>query len=141
VLRLENTFSLLTSALPQDSLTRFVLLAGDSGSASDHLPVVSDFIIDYTNETESPYSEDLSGIGIYPVPFRDFLNLDFGGIEAENSLVVVTDHHGKIAAVLQQPPGITRLRLDTSSWPPGVYLICLYGEKGNKEVSKAIKVQ
>ncbi len=50
VLDLENSFVAYTPSMPQDTLTLYGLLEDDTNNASDHLPVVADFML--TQEQE-----------------------------------------------------------------------------------------
>ncbi len=68
-LMLQNSYSLFTPGLPQDSLNAFNLFAGDAVIASDHLPVVLDFELrNLTAQTGLPSKQHLGILKIHPNP-------------------------------------------------------------------------
>jgi len=60
-LNLQNSYSLFTPALPQETLNTFNLNANDVITASDHLPVVADFKIENFSVPTEDFVEDNIG--------------------------------------------------------------------------------
>lgn len=140
VLRLENTFSLLTSALPQDTLSAYSILKDDTSYASDHFPVVSDFVIDYTNPVAS--INKIKQLEAYPIPFNEFLNIKSTELMSSNTVLRVNNTNGNLLFETHNiSPSEMAIQLTTSHWPVGTYLITLWDDRRLIALSKVLKVE
>ncbi|MFT5227665.1 MAG: exonuclease III [Urechidicola sp.] len=95
VLSLENSFSLFTPALPEDSLATNTLLVTDVVVASDHLPQVCDFKLLIADDISESLIDDFE-INVFPNPSTCQFNVDF---ELKNRTVVnieILDLSGKL---------------------------------------------
>ena len=123
-LAMGNAFVLFTPHLSDETLEATGLLATDTGTASDHLPVVADFVsIRY--QAATPEAPQQVTVRVAPNPFsaRAVVSIDQprpGPVTVEVYDVlgrrVAVPFDGRLAAGSQQVP------LDASALAPGVYL-------------------
>jgi hypothetical protein len=74
-------FVLFTASLPQDTLNAYGLLAEDAANASDHLPVVGDFVVQNSLGSQTlgnTIPRDFQLEQNYPNPFNPKTNFGFG---------------------------------------------------------------
>jgi hypothetical protein len=109
VLTHELSFALYTPAIPFADLQRLGLLASDTGSASDHLPVVVDF---------APKSPTAAGsrdgipaspltIDLFPNPTFDWIHIEWPMHGSAGTRIEVYDALGRI------------VRSERFTWSPG----------------------
>ena len=141
-LTLQNSYSLFTPALPQDSLNLYNLNANDVITASDHLPVVADFKIEnFTVPTEEVAEENLGLLKVYPNPSFGLTELSFSTKQQDFVVVQLINQDGKEIKTLQQkvmPAGEHSFQFDTSDIPSGVYLIKMKTSKFTESVKLII---
>lgn len=140
VLDLINTFSLFTPSLPADTLAHYGLEQNDSISASDHLPVVADFIFKAFTSTEGAHQSP-SQIQLqqnYPNPFNPGTNIAFSlDKPARISLTIHTLSGRTIATVFDDKTfaaGQFSHYFDATSFASGVYIYRL--QAGDEIITK-----
>jgi len=82
-------FVLFTASLPPDTLNAYGLLAEDATSASDHLPVVGDFVVQNNlgiRTLANIIPKDFQLEQNYPNPFNPVTNFGFGISDGSTSL-------------------------------------------------------
>lgn len=74
---------------------------------------------------------------LYPNPVRDFLNVDFGKENFQNSHYVLFDSQGKLlkTGTISQP----KTELNMAELPTAVYIIQVFQDKKNIKTFKIIK--
>jgi exonuclease III len=132
VLKDLNAFNLFTDALPQDSLISYALLQNDTGRSSDHLPVIADFEIDYTNRAETYYSNEDQIAHVFPVPFSNQFTIQW--LDPKMNMTFMTVYNIKGEQVFsRQLDGLTGENINTSDWPSGIYLLMLEQQGRNQQ--------
>ena len=126
-LNLQNSYSLFTRGLPQDSLNTYNLNANDAIIASDHLPVVADFKIEnFTVPTQDLIAGNVGNLKVYPNPSFDLTSVSFSINQQDFVNIKLINQNGKEIKTLQQrnmPAGTHEVYLDTSDIPAGVYFL------------------
>ncbi len=126
-LTLQNSYSLFTPALPQDSLTTYNLNANDVITASDHLPVVADFKIEnFTVPTKDVLAENWGNLKVYPNPSFGLTSVSFNLNQQDFVNIQLINQNGKEIKTLQQSnmsAGAHELLLNTSNIPTGMYFV------------------
>lgn len=124
---LQNSFSLFTPSLPQDSLTTYNLLANDAVDASDHIPVVADFELKNLTALKSPApKQDFGILQIYPNPSHGLTEFSINNPQQDFITIQLIDQNGKEISILHQgnlTSGEHKFQLDTSTFPAGMYFI------------------
>lgn len=77
VMEAVNSFNLHTANLTAEELNQYALQSADSGTASDHFPVVADYLIDNTVSVDIPKTPAEGGIRIFPNPADHQLNINY----------------------------------------------------------------
>lgn len=85
----------------------------------------------YVEESTKPSSLSLSGA--WPNPFQDKTTVSIDSDQAGSVQFEVIDMQGRIvhSSSTWTPPGTTDLKLDGSSWAPGLYLVRISGPQGS----------
>lgn len=126
-LTLQNSFSLFTPRLPQDSLTAHSLLADDVVVASDHLPVLADFeLANLTSHSDPLSTPGLGILSIQPNPAQGLTEISVSIDQEDLVIIQLLSLSGQEVAILHQEnlaPGEHTVHLNTSSIPSGIYLV------------------
>ncbi|MFK8009286.1 MAG: endonuclease/exonuclease/phosphatase family protein [Saprospiraceae bacterium] len=124
---LQNSYSLFTPSLPQDSLNAFNLLTNDAVNASDHLPVVADFELKNLTSVKNPVAKNDFGIlQIYPNPSQGLTEIWINNPRQDFIAIQLIDLNGREVSMLHQGNlnvGEHMFRFDTSTFPSGMYFI------------------
>jgi len=141
-LNLQNSYSLFTPALPQDSLTTYNLNANDVITASDHLPLVADFKIEnFTVANEEVVVEKYGDLKVYPNPSFGLAEVNFSIKQEDFVSFQLINQDGKVIKVLHEQnisEGEQNLSIDTSDIPFGVYFLKM--KTSNFVISKKLIV-
>lgn len=116
VMNAEKSFSLQTEVMSADRLALYNLNANDTGGASDHFPVVTDFsllVIDEVSETDPGRHK------LYPNPVGDELTIELAADVTAN--IIVSDALGNIAANKRTATG--KVFLEMGHLPAGIYFV------------------
>ncbi|MEN8121637.1 MAG: T9SS type A sorting domain-containing protein [Bacteroidota bacterium] len=133
LINIEKSFVLQTEEMPAERLLLYGLERENTGKASDHFPVVSDFSINaYTGIAQNQISKHTA----YPNPFTSKINITFS--KAGSYLVVLTDLNGTM--IYSEEIVSVQSTIDTEKLSPGVYFITIIDAIGNKEIHKLIKI-
>lgn len=111
-LRLNNSFTLFTPALPFNTLAKYGLSANDVTVASDHLPLVADFIIQKPNLTAEPTPAKFR---MYPNPTQGQVSLAFDGMIGQYIKFSLTGSDGKVVYQSSQTISADPLTLELPS--------------------------
>ena len=124
ILELDNSFTLFTETLPQDSLQTYGLEASDALTGSDHLPCVADFSLrEITGNIDQrlPFQK----FRVAPNPATDYVDVQFSLEFAGTIRFLLYDIRGSI--LLDQashyPSGVHHAEIDLSSVPEGAYFL------------------
>jgi exonuclease III len=124
---LQNSYSLFTPSLPQDSLTTYNILANDAVDASDHLPVVADFELKNLTALKNPLpKQDFGILQIYPNPSHGLTEISINNPHQDFITIQLIDQNGKEVSILHQEnlnSGEHKFQFDTSAFPSGMYFI------------------
>jgi len=124
ILDLKNTYCLNTNDMETADLNALGLNRNDSRSGSDHLPVITDFELKTTNSAKDLSLEDI-GVKVFPNPISDLLNID---ISKEVESILISDAMGRV--VFSSNNVTNRLKINSSNWADGYYIIQLYTNGG-----------
>ena len=128
----QKSFVLQTEVMPDERLSLYNLNAFDTGSASDHFPVVADFSIN-TNLSTVPFT--LAESTMYPNPAKGLVHID---LKTSNTYTIrVLNTFGTILMTRSIDSKSTVLNLE--SFPSGFYLISIQNAEGDKVIHKLIK--
>lgn len=137
---LQNSYSLFTPSLSQDTLNTFNLLANDAVTASDHLPVVADFEIKNLTALKNSLSKkDFGILQIYPNPSHGLTEVSINNPYQDFITIQLIDQNGKEVSLLHQEnlkAGEHQFQFDTSAFPSGMYFI----KMKNSEFTDAKKI-
>ena len=134
-----NSYSLHTKSLSNPELAQHGLLMDDTYLASDHLPVVADFVFTDIVGVEDEITSTPSQFKLnqnYPNPFNPSTTIEYSipnvvpDFNLSNVTLKVYDVLGKEVATLvneTQSAGNYRVTFDASSLPSGVYFYRLVG--------------
>ncbi len=106
-----NSYVLFTQTLPADSLTTYNLLAGDATSASDHLPVIGDFVLNMDTQIDNEVDQSPQGFILkqnYPNPFNPATTIEYYLGKSTRVHLKIYDTLGREIATLvdtRQSPG------------------------------------
>ena len=109
---LSNSFTLFTPALPFNTLAKYGLSANDVTVASDHLPLVADFIIQKPNLTAEPTPAKFR---MYPNPTQGQVSLAFDGMIGQYIKFSLTGSDGKVVYQSSQTISADPLTLELPS--------------------------
>lgn len=126
-LLLNNSYSLFTPRLPQDSLNAVTLFADDVLVASDHLPIVADFELkNSTAQNDLPSNLGLGILTIHPNPSSGVTEVSVRIYQEDLVVIQLLTLSGQEIAILHQQnitPGEHTFQLDTSTIPSGMYVV------------------
>ncbi len=123
-LQVEKSFVLQTEVMPSDRLAQYGLNANDTGSASDHFPVVADFSITVVDQIENA-----TGLqpNIFPNPVSEELSVELPSDGEFN--VIILDAQGK--KVIEKISLTGNQSVNVAHLPGGMYI--LVAEQEGKE--------
>ncbi|HAW03218.1 MAG TPA: hypothetical protein DCW83_00950 [Saprospirales bacterium] len=124
-LDLTNTFCLNTNDMEDADLEVLGLNRNDSRSASDHLPVITDFEIIEPNRQRDLTLEDIN-TRVFPNPATNLLHIDS---KTEISSIIITDVMGEV--VFRSNNISKENTINATEWNSGTYLIQLITIKGS----------
>lgn len=79
-------------------------------------------------------SKNLPTLNIFPVPFREQLNININHAEHHSLLI-----HNTLGQLLyQKTGGLNQLEISTSNWSTGVYFVHLTDKSGKKVISRKV---
>ncbi|MEQ9308166.1 MAG: endonuclease/exonuclease/phosphatase family protein [Balneolaceae bacterium] len=142
VLEAKNSFSLFTPEMNSDSLAAYGLERNDVILASDHLPVVGDFVLKTltSSEIDSENPQDFELYQNYPNPFNPSTVISFQLEKHSNVKVVVFDALGRTIETLfdgNKSIGKHSITFDAKSLPSGLYYYSLSAD-GFQSIQKMI---
>lgn len=117
VMQLAKGFVIRTDELPPDVLGNYGILASDSENASDHNPVVADFILPMATATAESAGE--VALTVRPNPFTEQVIIESSRSDGPLAAVVV-NMDGK---VLWEGTVNGSLVIPAGSWPAGIYFL------------------
>ncbi len=118
-----KAFTICTSEMPAARLNLYGLASEDTHIASDHLPKISDFIIE--NSVEKVASQDLPKIQVYPNPAK---HKSFT-VQSETSVIrqiTIINPTGKI--VFSKKTDRKNVQIHLPNCKSGIYFIKVYTE-------------
>jgi endonuclease/exonuclease/phosphatase family metal-dependent hydrolase len=126
-LELNNTYSLFTPGLSQDSLTAYNIQASDALIASDHLPLISDFTLK-NKAVSSIQTMDANRIDlkVNPNPAYGVANLSFTNPTNDMVSILLIDQNGREIDVLHNgnlSSGKQKIVFNASTYPSGTYFL------------------
>jgi endonuclease/exonuclease/phosphatase family metal-dependent hydrolase len=139
VITLENHFALETRSMTPANLTAHGLLSGDTGTASDHAPIVADFSAIGTAGVGGERPVALRLAPASPNPFKGSTRISFGLPRDARLSLRVFDVTGRIVRVLTDgrtwPAGTHAIHWDGmgddgQTAAPGIYLAVLKTDRG-----------
>lgn len=124
-LQVEKSFVLQTEIMPSNRLAQYNLNANDTGSASDHFPVVADFSITVFDQVQNA-----TGLqpNIYPNPVSEKLTIELPSDGTFN--VILLNAQGK--RIGEKANLVGKQAIDVAYLPGGIYF--LVTESEGKEV-------
>jgi endonuclease/exonuclease/phosphatase family metal-dependent hydrolase len=133
-LNLENAFSLFTPALSSEELSEYDLEGDDVLWASDHLPVVGDFSLDFTTSAKpAPALLDQNQLIVSPNPFLLESQLIIILHQTSEVAIVLLDANGRVCAIIHEgelSAGQHLFKIDKSNLSSGIYFCQLKTDKG-----------
>lgn len=141
VLELNNSFSLFTPRLAQDTLSKYELANYDSVWASDHMPCVADFRLKKYNSVEE--LNDYGKINLSPNPVMNELLIEIEEDLVGKTQISVLNSFGQLVYFKSLNLGSLKqnsLILNTSQFSNGVYFLQME-LNGSKFHTKKIVVQ
>lgn len=133
VMNAQKSFVLQTEVMPQHRLQLYGLNQNNTGIASDHFPVVTDFSI---NASDGILHQKMLKHSIYPNPASTKINISFNN--AGRHLITITDLYGR--NVFSDEMLSKQSSIDIKILTAGVYFITIIAEDGSKENHKLIKL-
>lgn len=130
VLEAKNSFSLFTPEMNPDSLTAYGLEKNDAVLASDHLPLVGDFVLKTltSSEIDSENPQDFELYQNYPNPFNPTTVISFQLEKPSEITLTVFDTIGRVVETLfdgSKSTGKHSIAFDAKSLPSGLYYYTL----------------
>jgi len=122
-----NHFVLNTLAMPDSILNEWELEAEDTNEASDHLPIIVDFMVTdlgITGELDLPQQYILSYP--YPNPFNPQVMIPITLAREAHIQLRIYDIHGRLVISIADdvlPAGKKLFSWDGSQYPSGVYIV------------------
>lgn len=139
VMQVDKAFSLQTEIMPPGRLAQYGLEANDTHSASDHLPRVTDFLLNQSVATAGR-SRTNPRLEVFPNPAMDELQIRFATEHALPLQCRLLQADGRVVCSWQQDgkAGLQERKLALGNLPPGVYFLNIQTEKGSI-VKKVVK--
>ncbi len=134
VMTAEKSFTLQTEVMSEARLQEYGLGQYDTGSASDHFPVVTDFSI---LETIGLSDANLLINSVYPNPAIDKVSIAFSS-EGEH-LIQLFDARGVL--VVETSSNASKKNLELTILKSGVYYFLITNKMGYTQWYKLIKIQ
>jgi hypothetical protein len=132
VLNVEKSYVLQTEVMPEERLNLYELQANDTGNASDHFPVVTDFTMTVVDQTEESTGAKIS---VFPNPVVDELIIE---LPAEGSFkVTISNVDGKNVLVKNNLSG--KQVLSVGQFPTGIYFLRLESDEADIFNQKIIR--
>lgn len=132
MLNSEKSFVLQTEVMTTDRLNLYNLQSSDTGTASDHFPVITDFSI---NKTLSTAKDELVTNSIYPNPTFGIINISFKNLKNYSiNLYNVTGNN-----VLSTEIEDSSVLLNIDDVAAGLYFLNIQDKEGNSQTIKIIK--
>lgn len=126
-LKLENTFSLYTPGMSTSELTQYDLQSSDVLTASDHLPLVSDFTLkNRIPNSVRTIDANLIDLQVYPNPSHGISTISFINPTNDAVTIQLMDLNGReIYVVLNgnMSSGQQTIPFDASAYPAGSYVL------------------
>ncbi|MFO7978955.1 MAG: T9SS type A sorting domain-containing protein [Bacteroidales bacterium] len=139
-LEVKKNFILQTESMSGARLAQYSLLPDDTREASDHLPVVVDFVFSSATGIRTPI-EDQVLLKYFPNPVKNHLTVEVEFSATTSANIYLTDMMGKMIRPIAEEdfrPGIYSFTIDLSSLAGGVYLLQVQ-ENSMKFVKKIIR--
>lgn len=114
---------------PDGVLNSFAL----NGSSSNY--ICGDYSIDCTTSVDENFEDD--NISLYPNPVKDLLLIDSDGYKISSYGIISTN--GKVVSQSKFKDGSFN-QINTSEIHSGIYLLQLFGVKGDRKILKFIKI-
>ncbi len=128
-LMLQNSYSLFTPFLPEDSLHAFNLSTDDVLFASDHLPIVADFQFkNLTAINDATSNQYYSNLTVHPNPSFEMITISFSLPQADFIHLQLINQMGNALTIFPQKNstyGAHQLKFNTSNLLSGVYYLQL----------------
>lgn len=128
----EKSFVLQTEAMNNNRLNTYSLQASDTGTASDHFPVIGDFSV---KSTLSNPTNTLLTNSIYPNPTIENIHLSFKAYD--NYIITIYTTTG--TNVISTQTTNNSLTLNLESLASGLYLLKVQNSKGATQLTKFVK--
>ncbi len=127
-LTLQNNYALFTRNLPADSLSTYNLLSSDVTTASDHLPIVSDFQLNSLTDISNPSLSVQPVLEIQPNPAGNLTQVNLQMPHSTTATLRLYDVLGnEVKRIFTKPlsAGKHLISLDLAILPAGVYVLHL----------------
>jgi hypothetical protein len=132
VMTSEKSFTLQTEVMPEERLMLYGLNSNDTGSASDHFPVVTDFSIDVTDAVAET---EIQPFNIFPNPTNDKLTIELD--KGFSGTLILVDALGRELQKIMSVSGSTIL--NTAGLENGIYFVIMENNKGVTSRVKFVK--
>lgn len=127
VLQVKKAFTLQTEIMPQARLTGFGLQLNDTGTASDHLPKVTDFVVtELTQASEVETTNTL--VRIYPNPAQAVLYLEHDFEVSEHIKLLLFNATGQVVRQWSLLKGQQTQAFSVEGFVGGMYFWVLESE-------------
>ena len=133
VMRVQNSFTLQTETMPNARLTQYGLSQYATSNASDHFPVICDFL---PNAGLSIANKNNGITTIYPNPVEQMLYINSNN--EKDYLITIYNTNGNI--FFSQRITFDTKQIDVSNLREGVYFLSLTDTSKNKKWLKFIKI-
>lgn len=139
-LQLENAFGFFTSTLSNQLLETHGLLSQDVLSASDHIPVVADFLYKLNTTANKPFSTTASEqkLKIFPNPAFDIININLPDINAELVKIEIINTLGNKLKEFYVSDRVKHFEINISDLSKGMYILNFY-HSNTRSTSKLSK--
>ena len=152
IIQEKNSFALFTKRLPADTLTRYDLVTSDAVTASDHLPIVSDFEMTPVTSLaidDNEFPKYFSLEQNYPNPFNPTTTIKYSipNVGARRALplqIVIYDVLGNEVTVLvneNKSPGFYEIEFNADRLPSGIYFYKLVADNKLIAVKKMVLIK
>lgn len=133
VLDVDKSFVLRTEEMDILRLTEYNLRNDDTESASDHFPVIADFV--FERETTNKQKTNLGTLELSPNPVKDEFRLTFHNPGSYS--ISITDNSGK--QYLQEVTSEKVSIISTSQFPSGLYFVTVSSSNGEMSTLRFTK--